>query len=124
MRTLLATLGGAEAGFGAGWVLSRRTRPGLTRAQAASVTRQIFVVTLWAGIAWISTSYLMAVYAMAVLGQVYTLTELSRPALEALVITMGSKVISNIFEHNNNKFFGTSVRGDAERTEGQDETEI
>lgn len=51
----------------------------------------------------------MAIYAMVILGQVYTLTELSQPALTALTVTMGSKVLSNIFEHNNNKIFGTSV---------------
>ena len=46
---------------------------------------------------------------MVILGQVYTLTELSEPALKALTVTLGGKVLSNIFEHNNNKFFGTSV---------------
>lgn len=48
-------------------------------------------------------------YSMVILGQVYTLTELSEPALKALTVTLGGKVLSNIFEHNNNKFFGTSV---------------
>lgn len=66
-------------------------------------------VTLWACIAWISCSYAMAIYSMVILGQVYTLTELSEPALKALTVTLGGKVLSNIFEHNNNKFFGTSV---------------
>ena len=70
---------------------------------------ELFIVTLWACIAWISCSYAMAIYAMVILGQVYTLTELSQPALTALTVTMGSKVLSNIFEHNNNKIFGTSV---------------
>ncbi len=73
------------------------------------MTRQLFVVTLWACIAWISCSYAMAIYSMVILGQVYTLTELSEPALKALTVTLGGKVLSNIFEHNNNKFFGTSV---------------
>lgn len=54
-------------------------------------------------------SYAMAIYSMVILGQVYTLTELSEPALKALTVTLGGKVLSNIFEHNNNKFFGTSV---------------
>ena len=87
----------------------RRGLDGISRAQAASVTRQLFVVTLWACIAWISCSYAMAIYSMVILGQVYTLTELSEPALKALTVTLGGKVLSNIFEHNNNKFFGTSV---------------
>lgn len=106
---ILAALGGALLGFLDGWIVCRRGLDGITRAQAASVTRQLFIVTLWACIAWISCSYAMAIYAMVILGQVYTLTELSQPALTALTVTMGSKVLSNIFEHNNNKIFGTSV---------------
>lgn len=89
--------------------LCHRGIEGLTKAQTASVTRQLFVVTLYACIAWISCSYAMAIYAMVILGQVYTLTELSEPALKALTVTLGGKVLSNIFEHNNNRFFGTSV---------------
>lgn len=106
---ILAAMGGALLGFLGGWIVCRRGLDGITRAQAASVTRQLFIVTLWACIAWISCSYAMAIYAMVILGQVYTLTELSQPALTALTVTMGSKVLSNIFEHNNNKIFGTSV---------------
>lgn len=106
---ILAALGASVMGFLTGWVVCRRGLDGITRAQAASVTRQLFIVTLWACIAWISCSYAMAIYAMVILGQVYTLTELSQPALTALTVTMGSKVLSNIFEHNNNKIFGTSV---------------
>ena len=103
---VLAALGAAVTGFLLGWVI---WLDGISRAQAASVTRQLFVVTLWACIAWISCSYAMAIYSMVILGQVYTLTELSEPALKALTVTLGGKVLSNIFEHNNNKFFGTSV---------------
>lgn len=106
---VLAALGAAVTGFLAGWVVCRHGLDGITKAQAASVTRRLFIVTLWACIAWISCSYAMAVYSMVILGQVYTLTELSEPALTALTVTMGSKVLSNIFEHNNNKIFGTSV---------------
>ena len=107
--SIIAALGASVMGFLTGWVVCRRGLDGITRAQAASVTRQLFIVTLWACIAWISCSYAMAIYAMVILGQVYTLTELSQPALTALTVTMGSKVLSNIFEHNNNKIFGTSV---------------
>lgn len=106
---IIAALGASVMGFLTGWVVCRRGLDGITRAQTASVTRQLFIVTLWACIAWISCSYAMAIYAMVILGQVYTLTELSQPALTALTVTMGSKVLSNIFEHNNNKIFGTSV---------------
>ena len=103
---VLAALGAAVTGFLLGWVICRRGLDGITRAQAASVTRQLFVVTLWACIAWVSCSYAMAIYSMVILGQVYKLSE---PALKALTVTLGGKVLSNIFEHNNNKFFGTSV---------------
>lgn len=106
---VLAALGAAVTGFLLGWVICRRGLDGISRAQAASVTRQLFVVTLWACIAWISCSYAMAIYSMVILGQVYTLTELSEPALKALTVTLGGKVLSNIFEHNNNKFFETSI---------------
>lgn len=105
----LAAIGSSVVGFLLGWVICHRGLEGLTKAQTASVTRRLFVVTLWACIAWISCSYAMAIYSMVILGQVYTLTELSEPALKALTVTLGGKVLSNIFEHNNNKFFGTSV---------------
>ena len=113
---VLAALGAVFSIKVVGWVVCRHGLDGITKAQAASVTRRLFIVTLWACIAWISCSYAMAVYSMVILGQVYTLTELSEPALTALTVTMGSKVLSNIFEHNNNKFFGTSIgMTDAER---------
>lgn len=93
---VLAALGAAVTGFLLGWVICRRGLDGISRAQAASVTRQLFVVTLWACIAWISCSYAMAIYSMVILGQVYTLTELSEPALKALTVTLGGKVLSNM----------------------------
>ena len=61
---VLAALGAAVTGFLLGWVICRRGLDGISRAQAASVTRQLFVVTLWACIAWISCSYAMAIYSM------------------------------------------------------------
>ena len=93
---VLAALGAAVTGFLLGWVICRRGLDGISRAQAASVTRQLFVVTLWACIAWISCSYAMAIYSMVILGQVYTLTELSEPALKALTVTLGGKVPTSL----------------------------
>ena len=61
---VLAALGAAVTGFLLGLVICRRGLDGISRAQAASVTRQLFVVTLWACIAWISCSYAMAIYSM------------------------------------------------------------
>ena len=110
---LLAAVLGTTGGFllGRGTRHSGRTMP---RAKAAGVTRRLYVVTLWGCIAWISASYLMAGYALVVLGQVYTLTELSKPALTALTVTLGSKVLGNIFEHNDGAVFGQSHSVDAE----------
>lgn len=114
MRTaFLAALLGAAGGF----LLGRGTWRGgrtMTQARAMGVTRRLYVVTLWGCIAWISASYLMAGYALVALGQVYTLAELSKPALSALTVTLGSKVLSNIFEHNDSAVFGRSRDVDAE----------
>ncbi len=107
---VLAALGAAVTGFLLGWVICRRGLDGISRAQAASVTRQLFVVTLWACIAWISCSYAMAIYSMVILGQVYTLTELSGAGAQSPSPShWAARCSPTSFEHNNNKFFGTSV---------------
>lgn len=112
---VLAALGAAVTGFLLGWVICRRGLDGISRAQAASVTRQLFVVTLWACIAWISCSYAMAIYSMVILGQVYTLTELSEPALKALTVTLGGKVSPTSLSITTTNFSGqASARPDAE----------
>ena len=110
---VLAAALGAAGGFllGRGMPRSGRT---MTRVHAAGVTRRLYVVTLWSCIVWISASYLMAGYALVALGQVCTLAELSKPALTALTVTLGSKVLGNIFEHNDSAVFGRSRSVDAE----------
>ena len=76
-----------------------------------SITRLLFVTTQLAALAWVSVSYLIAVYATVRLGRVYTMAELSEPAIHTILGVGFLKVLENIFEHNNGKIFGESKEG-------------
>lgn len=106
---LTASLAVFAAGLGLGVTLrGKRRTEGLTAEQARSVTRLLMVDTARFAWGWVSTSYLIALYSTVRLGVVYTLEELSKPALSALLLTIVAKVGENIFEHNDGKLFGTS----------------
>lgn len=109
---LLALLGALPA-FAAGVVLGvalsgGKRACGLSEEKLGSVTRRLFVATLRAAIVWVSWSYLLATYAIIRLGVVYTMEELSKPAITAILGVTVAKVIGNIFEHNESAVFGVS----------------
>lgn len=71
-----------------------------------SVTRFIFVTTQVSALVWVFTSYGIAIYSAVVLEQVYTMAELSEPAIRIILGVGVLKVLENIFEHNEGVVFG------------------
>lgn len=78
------------------------------KAVLRSVTRLIFVTTQISALVWVFTSYAIAIYSTVCLQQVYTMSELSEPAINTILGVGFLKVLENIFEHNNGKVFGES----------------
>lgn len=74
-----------------------------------SITKLIFVTTQISALIWVFTSYGIAIYSTVYLNQVYTMAELSEPAIHTILGVGVLKVLENIFEHNNGKFFGETV---------------
>ena len=72
------------------------------------MTRLIFVTTQISALVWVYTSYAIAVYSTVRLGQVYTMAELSEPAIHTIPGVGFLKVLENIFEHNDGPVFGRS----------------
>ena len=83
-----------------------------------SVTRLIFVTTQISALVWVFTSYGIAVYSTVWLGQVYTMAELSEPAIHTILGVGVLKVLENIFEHNEGAVFGRSRTEDEPPAEG------
>ena len=77
-----------------------------------SVTRLIFVTTQVSALVWVFTSYGIAIYSTVRLGQVYTMAELSEPAIHTILGVGVLKVLENIFEHNEGAVFGRSKEED------------
>ena len=88
----------------------------MTKTKLLQITRFIFVTTQISALIWVFTSYGIAIYSTVKLGQVYTMTELSEPAIHTILGVGFLKVLENIFEHNNSVIFGQSERGE---TNGQ-----
>ena len=86
----------------------RKTEKRMTEAKLKSVTRFLFVTTQVCAIIWVFISYGIALYSTIRLGQVYTMSELSEPAITAILGVTVMKVIGNIFEHNDSVVFGHS----------------
>lgn len=84
-------------------------RPNILR----SVTRFFFVTTQFFALVWVCTSYGIAIYSTVWLGQVYTMSELSGPAIQTILGVGFLKVLENVFEHNDGKLFGKSKTNDA-----------
>lgn len=97
-------------------------KPGL-RSMAAlrSITRLIFVTTQVSALVWVYTSYALAIYATVRLGQVYTMAELSEPAIHTILGVGFLKVLENIFEHNNGLVFGRSKQKSPPESGGEAE---
>ncbi len=81
----------------------------LTKAKMVSITRMLFITTQVSALVWVFISYGIAVYSTVKLQQVYTMAELSEPAIHTILGVGILKVLENIFEHNNSKLFGQSV---------------
>lgn len=80
----------------------------LKSRKLSGITKVIFVMAQVAALVWISISYALAIYSTICLGQVYTLAELSEPAIHTILGVSVLKVVENIFEHNDGLIFGTS----------------
>ncbi len=78
------------------------------RSTLVSVTRIIFISTQISALIWVFTSYGIAIYSTVKLGQVYTMAELSEPAINTILGVGFLKVLENIFEHNEGSIFGKS----------------
>lgn len=78
------------------------------KKKVVSITRTFFITTQIFAIIWVCWSYVMATYSMLHLGVVYTLSELSDPAIRAILGVNIAKVAENIFEHNEGSIFGQS----------------
>lgn len=86
----------------------------LTKERVRSVTRFIFLTTQFSALIWVFTSYLIAIYSTVKLGQVYTMAELSEPAINTILGVGFLKVLGNIFEHNDGAIFGKSKGGETD----------
>lgn len=106
-----ALAGGVTLGAALCWTVIRRRvkelRSGETQVSILrSVTRLIFVTTQISALVWVFTSYGIAIYSTVRLQQVYTMAELSEPAIHTILGVGFLKVLENIFEHNEGVVFG------------------
>lgn len=76
------------------------------RLKPRSVTKFLFVATQLAALAWVSVSYLIAIYATVKLEQPFPVVELSQQAITTVLGVNVLKVVENIFEHNDGPVFG------------------
>lgn len=83
----------------------------LDKQKMVSITRVLFILAAVSAVVWISISYAIAIYSTVKLGQVYTMAELSEPAMTVFLGAIFAKVLGNIFEHNDSVVFGQSNRG-------------
>lgn len=100
----------ALVGVVVGVRLSRQNGKTLSEARLRSVTRLLFVTTQYCALSWVFISYGLAIYSTVWLHQVYTMAELSKPAIDALLGATALKVLGNIFEHNDGAVFGKSKK--------------
>ncbi|MCX4256480.1 MAG: hypothetical protein OSJ54_06090 [Oscillospiraceae bacterium] len=86
----------------------RALRGNAGKAVLRSVTRLIFLTTQISALMWVFTSYAIAIYSTVYLQQVYTMSELSEPAINTILGVSFLKVLENVFEHNEGAVFGKS----------------
>ena len=132
MKVLIVAAAALVAGIALGILFSaatirhlrrrvRELRAGQKRTSIlCSVTRFFFVTTQFFALVWVCTSYGIAIYSTVRLGQVYTMAELSEPAIQTILGVGFLKVLENIFEHNEGMVFGRS-KGDAVEVVPEDE---
>lgn len=92
----------------------------MTDAGLKSVTRFLFLTTQICALVWVFISYGLAIYSTVKLGQVYTMAELSEPAINTLLGVTIMKVVGNVFEHNDGGLFGHSKTEDDTTTMNDD----
>lgn len=66
------------------------------------------MTTQISALVWVFLSYMIAIYSTVILHQVYTMAELSEPAINTILGVSFLKVLENIFEHNDSAVFGIS----------------
>ena len=120
LTAISAVVVAAVVGVAVGVRLPRRDGKTLSAARLRSVTRLLFVTTQYCALSWVFISYGLAIYAAIHLGQVYTMAELSKPAIDALLGVTALKVLGNIFEHNDGAVFGKSEKPASEEDTGGD----
>lgn len=81
----------------------------LTKAKLMSITRMIFITTQISALVWVFISYGIAIYSTVMLQQVYTMAELSEPAIHTILGVGFLKVLENTFEHNTGGIFGKTI---------------
>lgn len=121
---VLSVMGGMGTGLLLGsavhqraWAVGGKIKSGGTKSGLLkSVTKLIFVTTQVSALVWVFTSYGIAIYATVQLQQVYTMAELSEPAIHTILGVSFLKVLENVFEHNDGAVFGRS-----NREEGQED---
>jgi len=101
---LVAFLAGVIIGGALALISARK----LMGARIGSVTRLLFVAVAVSAISWVFISYGIAIYSAVCLGQVYTMAELSEPAITGILCALFAKVLENVFEHNDGALFGHS----------------
>ena len=69
----------------------------LTKSKMVSITRMLFITTQVSALVWVFISYGIAVYSTVKLQQVYTMAELSEPAIHTILGVGILKVLENIF---------------------------
>lgn len=83
-------------------------KPRKSKKFKVSITKFLFVTTQIFVFAWISISYMIAIYATVKLEQPFPVVELSGQAMGVILGNVGMKTLSNAFEHNNGGLFGKS----------------
>lgn len=112
-------LDGLQSGTAFRNIRKQITQNGLLR----SITRLFFVTTQISALVWVYTSYGIAIYSTVMLGQVYTMAELSEPAIHTILGVGSLKVLENIFEHNEGVVFGRNKQEEHPPDDGGD-TEV
>lgn len=92
----------------------RKLRGKSGKATLRSVTRLIFITTQISALVWVFISYIIAIYSTVCLQQVYTMSELSEPAINTILGVGVLKVLENVFEHNEGVVFGRSKESKTE----------
>lgn len=102
------------------YVIAPRRQKSITAAKFGGVTRRLMLSTMRCALVWVFLSYAIAIYATVRLGAVYTMAELSEPAIYSLLGVTLAKVLENVFEHNDSKVFGVSNTKGPPKQDGGD----